>query len=311
MRQTIVGIFDTSEEARKAESRLIEKGFDRSMVDVSYREGTQATRHTDRHDDDDSIGSFFRSLFGGSDHDADKYTHVAHRSGSVVTVHANTKEEAERAADILDDAGAVDVDDRANQYGYTGTGTGTSHREGYARTDTDRTGTTAGTFDTDRDFDRDTDRDTPSVKIIEEDMHVGKRTVQTGGVRLRSRIVERPVEEHLRLRREHVTVNRNPVDRAATDADLHAFQEGEVELTERAEVPVVSKEARVVEEISLNKEVEVHDETIRDTVRKTEVDVEHLDKDADHRDHNLRTDTDDYRTGSTTDRDLDEKRRRL
>jgi len=84
------------------------------------------------------------------------------------------------------------------------------------------------------------------------------------------------VEENLRLREERVTVERTPVDRKATDEDLDTLQDKEIEVVEHAEVPVVSKEARVVEEVKLNKEVEHRDETVRDTVRKTEVDVENM-----------------------------------
>jgi len=143
------------------------------------------------------------------------------------------------------------------------------------------TGTT-GTSDLDITSDRDTtytsDRDLTDKKIpiIEENIEVGKRTVQTGGVRLRSRIVEKPVEEQLRLRTERVYVERNPVDRPASEADFTTFKEGDVEVTEHAEVPVVSKEARVVEEVSLGKDVDTRTETVRDTVRKTEVDVDNL-----------------------------------
>ncbi len=47
-------------------------------------------------------------------------------------------------------------------------------------------------------------------------------------------------------------------------------------MTEHAEVPVVTKEARVVEEISLNKEVKETDETIRETIRNTEIEAERI-----------------------------------
>jgi stress response protein YsnF len=80
----------------------------------------------------------------------------------------------------------------------------------------------------------------------------------------------------LRLREENVRVERNTVDRPATAADLDNFKEGEFEMVERAEVPVVSKEARVVEEVILGKEVNERKETIRDTVRSTEVEVEDI-----------------------------------
>ena len=113
------------------------------------------------------------------------------------------------------------------------------------------------------------------VPIIEENLSVGKRAVETGGARLRSRLVERPVQETINLKEEHVNVERTTVDRPVTNAD-EAFKEMEIKITEYAEVPVVSKDARVVEEVSLSKEVEEKEETIRDTVRNTEVEVEKL-----------------------------------
>ncbi|PIQ21175.1 MAG: hypothetical protein COW65_10720, partial [Cytophagales bacterium CG18_big_fil_WC_8_21_14_2_50_42_9] len=88
-----------------------------------------------------------------------------------------------------------------------------------------------------------------AIPVIEENLQVGKREVETGGARISSRIVEQPIEENITLREEHVQVERNPVNRPVSDADLNNFREGEIELTEHAEVPVVNKEARVVEEI--------------------------------------------------------------
>jgi uncharacterized protein (TIGR02271 family) len=116
-----------------------------------------------------------------------------------------------------------------------------------------------------------------SIPIIKEDMQVGKREVEKGGANIKTRIVERPVEEHIKLREEHVDVERRPVDRPATEADLANAKEGEINITERAEEAVVDKEARVVEEINIHKDVEERDETIRDTVRNTEVDIDKLD----------------------------------
>jgi uncharacterized protein (TIGR02271 family) len=113
------------------------------------------------------------------------------------------------------------------------------------------------------------------LPVIKEDLAVGKREVETGGARITSRLVERPVSESIDLKEEHVNVERVPVNRPVTDAG-QAFTESEIVMTEHAEVPLVSKEARVVEEISLNKEVSEKEETIRDTVRNTEVDIEQL-----------------------------------
>lgn len=123
-----------------------------------------------------------------------------------------------------------------------------------------------------------------SIPVIQEELEVGKKTVETGGIRLRSRIVENQVQEDITLREEKVTVNRTPVDRAATSSDI---REDTLEVTERSEVPVVNKEARVVEEISLNKDVTERDEVIRDTVRSTEVDVDKLEGNTNKRDTDL------------------------
>jgi len=78
------------------------------------------------------------------------------------------------------------------------------------------------------------------------------------------------------LREENVTVDRRPVDRAVTDADINAVKEGDFTVTERAEQAVVGKQARVVEEVVVGKDVTERDKTITDTVRRTEVDVDDL-----------------------------------
>lgn len=118
---------------------------------------------------------------------------------------------------------------------------------------------------------------TAVIPVIEEELQVGKKTVQTGGVYIKSTIVQRPVEKTVNLQEERVFVERTPVDHPADNTDFEAFKEGQIELKEHAEVPVISKEARVVEEIIINKEVNERNETVRDTVRKTEVDIEDID----------------------------------
>jgi uncharacterized protein (TIGR02271 family) len=247
---TVVGIFNTAAEAQQAVQRLEQAGFELDYVDVAHREAAnQGVGQTS----DSSVGGFFSSLFGGDDNDDTRnYTAAAQRGSSVVTVHVDSNDQAHRAATLLDEAGAVDVD---------GDVTGTQAATGYAQTSntTDQTAQTGQT-----------------AQVIEENLQVGKRVEQTGGVRLRSRIVEKPVETSVRLREEHVVVNRTPVNRPATEADFQAFKEGEIEVTESAERAVVGKEAHVVEEVSLGKEVSEREQVIHDTVRNTEVDVEQI-----------------------------------
>ena len=122
--------------------------------------------------------------------------------------------------------------------------------------------------------------ETTSIPVIEENINVGKRTIETGGKYIKSRIIEKPVEEIINLKEEHAYVERNTVDRSADESDFDAFKEGEIEIKEYAEVPVVAKQARVIEEINIQKNVEERNETIKDTVRKTEVDIEDLKKDS-------------------------------
>jgi uncharacterized protein (TIGR02271 family) len=227
-------------------------GFVSSNVDVAAQDAQNAqhltaTTHSNN-DDEDGVSRFFNNLFGTDDNDNARAYTTATRSGrSVVTVHAASADEAERARDILDDNGAIDVHDQATSQGY-----GATAQTGAAQTDQ------------------------AALPIIEENLQVGKRVEQTGGARIRSRIIERPVEEHIRLREEHVNIQRREVNRPATEADFAAFQEGEISITEQAERAVVAKEARVVGEVSIGKEVTEHDETVRETVRRTDVEVEQL-----------------------------------
>lgn len=267
--QTVVGIFNTAAEAQQAVQQLDAAGFELDFVDVSRASsgtsGADSSNYTNTSGTateavgdaagrtKDSVGGFFSSLFGGDNDEADTYAEVTRSGHSVVTVHVDTAEQAHQAADILDNAGALDVDSKAAEYGVSNSYT--ANRPAPAPT----TGT-----------------DGMTAQVIEENLQVGKRTEQTGGVRLRSRIVERPVEASVRLREEHVTVQRKPVNRVATEADFTAFKEGDMTLTESAERAVVAKEAHVVEEVSLGKQVTEREEVIHDTVRNTEVDVEQI-----------------------------------
>ncbi len=117
-----------------------------------------------------------------------------------------------------------------------------------------------------------------ALPVMEEQLQVGKREIERGGgVRVHSRITEKPVEETVTLREEHVNVERRPADRAVSEADMAAMRGGTIELTETSEEAVVSKQARVVEEVVVGKDVQERTETVRDAVRRTDVDVEQLD----------------------------------
>jgi uncharacterized protein (TIGR02271 family) len=113
-----------------------------------------------------------------------------------------------------------------------------------------------------------------AIPIVEENLRVGKRQVEGGRVKIRSYVVETPVQEQVSLRQEHVQVERRPVDRPVTAADEALFRDRSIEASERSEEAVVSKEARVKEELVVNKDARERTETVSDTVRHTEVEVE-------------------------------------
>jgi uncharacterized protein (TIGR02271 family) len=206
---------------------------------------------------------------GVDENDAHAYAEGIRRGGALVTVRASDTE-VDRIVDILDDEGTVNFDERETTWrseGWTGASTTTAGTtSGTATTATgltDRASTAA----------RDTDEVIP---IAEEELHVGKREVNRGRVRLHSRVIERPVQEQVTLREERVAVERRPVSGTTQAGTLGGdpFQERTIEVEERREEAVVSKEARVVEEVVVRKEADQRTETISDTVRKTEVDVE-------------------------------------
>lgn len=232
MTQTVIGVFDTAQQAQDAKQALETATF--TTVD------TQSFGERGQYDDryasaTDSVYAFFGNLFDTDEDTAKSYAEVARR-GTVVTVYTDNMADAKKAAAILDQYGAIDFNERCEVYkGY----------EGKALTD-------------------------DVIKVIDENIAIGKREVQTGSATVRSRIIEKPVVEELRLREEHIVIKRTPVDRAATAAD---FETGTITLTETAEEAVVAKEARVVEEIAVGKEVNTRVETIKETVRETEVDV--------------------------------------
>jgi uncharacterized protein (TIGR02271 family) len=114
-----------------------------------------------------------------------------------------------------------------------------------------------------------------TVQEIEEELSVGKRKVATGGVRVTTKVSEQPVEETVTLREERVEAERKPASRTLSAEEAEAaFEEKTVEMMGTSEQAEVSKQARVVGEVAVGKQVKEREETVKDTVRRTEVEVE-------------------------------------
>ena len=198
------------------------------------------------------IGALAGGLIGGltklgvPEEDAHYYAEGVRRGGILVTVAADDDREVEQAVSILKRHGAVDVQERASEW----------RKQGWQGRFEEKAGAATG------------ERTLP---VTEEELVVGKRDVERGGVRIYSRVVEQPVRQSVDLEEEHVDVQRRPVDRPASG---DAFREQSFEMHERAEEPVVDKRARVVEEVTVGKTRGKKTRTVQDTVRKTDVRVE-------------------------------------
>ena len=385
MQHTLVAVFDNRSDAQNAMDELLASGFSRSDVNVSSADPTgqtdSLTGSTARTDDihEEGIGAsikhFFTGLFGSdNDEHASRYSDVVSRGHHVLTVVSQSEPEVERAADVIERFGPVDIDERHDLTGsaaslgagayqpqssslgsssmagasmqsgsqslsqqsalppgtepgslqgspdnnlYFGTqnsgdnvprdtstfqesqgrslqsgdlddGTGrdadglrasSGSLQGTASLQGSNDASLGGTAVTGQSMQRDLSQSSDTsraIPVVQEELKVGKREVQRGGVRVFSRVVETPVDQTIGLREEHVNVERRPVDQPISSADASAFKEQSIELRETAEEAVVQKSARVVEEVLVGKEVSQRQEQIHDTVRHTEVQVENL-----------------------------------
>lgn len=209
---------------------------------------------------------------GVPQNEAGYYAEGVRRGGTLVTVNTDDRN-AQRASDIMTRAGAVDIDERSASWTASGWKGWNEKAQPYTADQLDKFRSTSTATNTNRTMNQTGQAETV-LPVVEEQLKVGKREVERGGVRVYTRVTEKPVEEQVTLREEHVNVERRPVDRPLRDADVNAFKEQSIEMTERAEEAVVSKSARVVEEVVVGKDVNERTETVRDTIRRTDVEVE-------------------------------------
>jgi len=270
MHKTIVGVFDDATAANNAVRDLQTAGIPRDHMAISSNEqatkNEQASAKADQPGLGDRIMGFFESMFSDDDdkQQASAYTE-AWRRGHYLVVADVDSSLADKAAEILNRYGTVDLDRRSEYWKKTGY-TGTYDRSAAPYTSEQRS----------RELAEYQGENTKAIPVVQEELAVGKHVVQRGGVRIHSYVEERPIEERIRLREELVSVDRRPVNRPADRSDA-AFQERTVDVTAQGEEAVAEKRARVVEEVVVAKDVSEREETVRDTVRRKDVDVEHLD----------------------------------
>jgi stress response protein YsnF len=261
--------------------------------------------------------------WGIPNQDAQVYAEGVRRGGSLLKVRLD-EEDVDRAMEVLERGNVVDVETRGSAYresGWTGYDETADYydepsaeeerlRYSPGRTSIDTTTGTGltGAAAAMRDVNTDSTRTTRTgaaereeqIPIVEEQVNIGKRSVERGGVRVRSYVVETPVEEQVRLRDETVTVERRPggLVEGSTEVPADAFRERTIEVTETDEEAVVSKTAHVRETVVVRKDVEERAQSVRDTVRRTEVEIE------DTRDKSTRNPLSDRPLSDRTDDDI-------
>ena len=110
------------------------------------------------------------------------------------------------------------------------------------------------------------------IPLAEETLIVGKQTVTSGTTTVRRVVVETPVQQQVSLYDERVIVERRkPVTDAATGETLTELT---IEMIATSEVPVVGKNVKVREEVVVRRERTSRVETVRDTVRRDEIEIE-------------------------------------
>jgi uncharacterized protein (TIGR02271 family) len=273
MANAVVAVFDEYNEAQSAVNELLVAGFDKNEVRLSGEDGSSTTVTEVREERPKGIKGFFKSLFG-TDRDDDNapriYDEAVRHGNYVVTAIARTDEKSDIASEVMSHHHPVDIDERSAEW------LGQQNVQDVQDTSSRQTAVPEA---------RALRTDERSIPVVEEEVRVGKREVQHGAVRIFQHISEIPIDEEVPLREEHVVVERVPVDRPASEADLGAFKEGSTEIRESAEEPVVSKTARVVEEVRVGKETTERKQKIKETARRTDVEVQRSGENDDYRAH--------------------------
>ena len=250
MPRALTALFSSHASAQATRDRLIDAGIPAHEIDIQDEGAYAGGQSTGDHK------GFVESLKGmfGAHEDHRAYAEGLTR-GQVLLTATVADGETDRAIQVLEGSDAIDLDRQESEWrssGWTGATTGgvvTADRSSGATDDV--------------------------IQVAEERLVVGKREVERGGVRVRSYIVSTPVSEQVTLREETVGIERRPVNRVVGEGD-DAFRDRSIEVLATGEEAVVGKQAVVTEEIAVRKDVDQRTEEVRDTVRRTEVDVERV-----------------------------------
>ena len=248
----IVAAFENADRARAAREALAAAGIDAANIEL-----------LENRSDLDNWTAMKRHAV--PDEDAHLYAEGLGRGHSLLVIRGAAGEH-DRIMQVLGRFNPIDIDDHGAEWrkaGWSGLHPGKAAWDARQQTSTGSM-TPAKTPPAQEEV----------VPVFEERLKVGKRVVEQGHVRVRVYTVEHPVQEGVTLREERVAVERRPVDRPASSVPGEAFKDRTIDVTTHREEPVIAKEARVKEEVVVRQEADQRTETVRDTVRHTEVEVE-------------------------------------
>ena len=267
MSRTITAMFPTRADAEAGKERLHAAGIDASHVHVHDQSTHQTGADYSTHEDRGTWASIKNAFLPDDDRHA--YEEGFRRGNAVLTADV-PDDKADDAVRALEEADSIDLDEqsagwRQSGWDYQG-GAGADRSAGlFGASDAADAGLASSARE---------GATEEVIPVVEEQLVVGKREVDRGGVRVRSYVSEMPVHEQVRLREERVKVERRPVGRAVETLGGDAFQERTIDMTATSEEAVVGKTARVVEEVVVSKSAGERTQEIDDTVRRTEVEVD-------------------------------------
>ncbi|WP_336749577.1 YsnF/AvaK domain-containing protein [Pantoea vagans] len=270
-RETIVTMFSNISLAEGAKRNLIKAGFLDDDIDIISGDRLRTEGHEARHP------GFWQRLFGNTlEEDQAEVYEDAMRTGGVVLSLRADEDELPRALGILDaheeltERSAALPDDYAPDDGLTAPASGTLQENG----DIDPLHTNSAHRGAARTALTGDESDEDVLRLAEERLEVGKRLVSEGSTRVRRYTVTDPVSENVSLHEQHAEIFRRPVNETGS-LDQVDWSEKTVEVEETHEQPVVNKTAQIIEEVVLRKEASDRVETINDSVRRQEVDIDH------------------------------------
>jgi uncharacterized protein (TIGR02271 family) len=267
--EKVVAVFDTSEHAQTAVNALKAAGFSADDISVMSNDTLD-----DKGAKIATATGFWHRLFGRDVdlHEAKVYGNTVGKGGSVVSLRA-PETMVKKAVDILHTHSPVDVNQRAARLGIIAAAAAPAGAvsQAAAKVSTAASNlaqTVKGAAPAAR-----TGKDDDVIRLAEEQMEVGKRQIETGMTRVRRFVIEKAVEANVTLHEEHAAIAR----RAITDKNYIQdvdWSDRTVEVRETAETPVVSKSSRIVEEVVVGKEGSDRVETVKDKVRRQQVEIE-------------------------------------